>query len=175
MGYTCNANSTIPRKILLIGSCSSFSLEEIWSHGHAYCSIQVTQNYTSTLVFILSTGLYTDWWITLYSIFRCNNFYFVCFVCISLSLCPTFGGNNPGVRAELIHSLREEVSVICGCALVNRPSAFASISVSFITLYSTVEFFYLVNFVLHVYTYIHVISPSLYTLKSIRIPELCLT
>ena len=53
------------------------------------------------------------------------------FLAFCISLCPTFGGSNPGVRAELIHSLREELSVICGCALVNPPSAFASISVSF--------------------------------------------
>ncbi|KAM7498591.1 hypothetical protein LguiA_023005 [Lonicera macranthoides] len=48
---------------------------------------------------------------------------------VQFSLCPTVGGSNPGVRAELVHSLREELSVICGCALVHNPSAFASISV----------------------------------------------
>ncbi|KAL3508789.1 hypothetical protein ACH5RR_028190 [Cinchona calisaya] len=47
---------------------------------------------------------------------------------IQFSLCPTFGGSNPGLRAELTHSLKEELSLICGCALVARPSAFASVS-----------------------------------------------
>lgn len=47
---------------------------------------------------------------------------------VQFSLSPTIGGSNPGLRAELIHSLKEEVSVICGCALVTHPSAFASIS-----------------------------------------------
>ncbi|XP_027062129.1 uncharacterized protein [Coffea arabica] len=47
---------------------------------------------------------------------------------IQFSLCPTFGGSNPGLRAEFTHSLKEELSLICGCALVDRPSAFASVS-----------------------------------------------
>lgn len=47
-----------------------------------------------------------------------------------VSLCPTFGGSNPGMRAELIHLVKEQLSVICGCALTTHPSAFASISVS---------------------------------------------
>lgn len=47
---------------------------------------------------------------------------------VQFSLSPTIGGSNPGLRAELIHSLKEEVSVICGCALATHPSAFASIS-----------------------------------------------
>ncbi|KAM3696863.1 hypothetical protein ACJW30_06G071700 [Castanea mollissima] len=44
------------------------------------------------------------------------------------SLCPTFGGSNPGLRAELIHSVKEQLSLILGCAFVTHPSAFASIS-----------------------------------------------
>ncbi|KAA8526745.1 hypothetical protein F0562_009026 [Nyssa sinensis] len=48
---------------------------------------------------------------------------------IQFSVCPTFGGSNPGLRAELIHSMKEELSLICGCALMTHPSAFASISV----------------------------------------------
>lgn len=47
-----------------------------------------------------------------------------------VSVCPTFGGNNPGLRAELIHSVKEQLSLICGCALTTYPSAFASVSVS---------------------------------------------
>ena len=47
-----------------------------------------------------------------------------------VSLCPTFGGSSPGLRAELIHSVKEQLSLICGCAFVTHPSAFASISVS---------------------------------------------
>ncbi|KAK4576918.1 hypothetical protein RGQ29_027445 [Quercus rubra] len=44
------------------------------------------------------------------------------------SLCPTFGGSNPGLRAELIHSVKEQLSLILGCAFVTHPSAFASVS-----------------------------------------------
>ncbi|GMY33559.1 epstein-barr nuclear antigen [Fagus crenata] len=47
---------------------------------------------------------------------------------IQFSLCPTFGGSNPGLRAELIHSVKEQLSLILGCAFVTHPSAFASIS-----------------------------------------------
>lgn len=47
-----------------------------------------------------------------------------------VSVCPTFGGSNPGVRTELIHSVKEQLSLICGCALTTYPSAFASVSVS---------------------------------------------
>ncbi|CAK9151731.1 unnamed protein product [Ilex paraguariensis] len=50
---------------------------------------------------------------------------------IQFSLCPTFGGSNPGLRAELINTVKEDVSLICGCALETHPSAFASLSVSF--------------------------------------------
>lgn len=48
-----------------------------------------------------------------------------------VSLCPTFGGSNPGLRAELIHSVKEELNLICGCAFTPHPSVFASISVSY--------------------------------------------
>ncbi|XP_048321402.2 uncharacterized protein LOC107432613 [Ziziphus jujuba] len=48
---------------------------------------------------------------------------------VQCSLCPTFGGSNPGLRAELIHSVKEQLSLICGCSLVTPPSAFASISI----------------------------------------------
>ncbi|KAL6975583.1 hypothetical protein U1Q18_024375 [Sarracenia purpurea var. burkii] len=47
---------------------------------------------------------------------------------IQFSVCPTFGGSNPGLRAELIHSVNEELSLICGCACMSHPSVFASIS-----------------------------------------------
>ncbi|CAA0808720.1 Unknown protein [Striga hermonthica] len=48
---------------------------------------------------------------------------------VQFSLCPTFGGSCPGLRMELTHSLKEEVNLICGCAFVTHPSAFASVSV----------------------------------------------
>ncbi|KAG8364835.1 hypothetical protein BUALT_Bualt18G0039900 [Buddleja alternifolia] len=48
---------------------------------------------------------------------------------VQFSFCPTFGGSSPGLRMELTHSLKEELNLICGCALVTHPSAFASISV----------------------------------------------
>ncbi|KAB2616042.1 hypothetical protein D8674_022630 [Pyrus ussuriensis x Pyrus communis] len=48
---------------------------------------------------------------------------------IQFSLCPTFGGSNPGLRAELIHSVKEQLNLICGCAFTAHPSAFASVSV----------------------------------------------
>ncbi|TXG66683.1 hypothetical protein EZV62_007958 [Acer yangbiense] len=47
---------------------------------------------------------------------------------IQFSLCPTFGGSNPGMRAELIHSLKEELSLIYGYTFMTHPSAFASVS-----------------------------------------------
>ncbi|KAG2681598.1 hypothetical protein I3843_11G153200 [Carya illinoinensis] len=47
---------------------------------------------------------------------------------IQFSLCPTFGGSNPGLRAELIHTVKEQLSLIFGCAFMTHPSAFASIS-----------------------------------------------
>ncbi|XP_051134970.1 uncharacterized protein LOC127254112 [Andrographis paniculata] len=48
---------------------------------------------------------------------------------IQFSLCPTFGGSCPGLRMELTHSLKDELSLICGCAFVTHPSAYASVSV----------------------------------------------
>ncbi|KAG8472334.1 hypothetical protein CXB51_034259 [Gossypium anomalum] len=47
---------------------------------------------------------------------------------IQFSLCPTFGGSNPGLRAEVIHTVKDNLNLICGCSLVAHPSAFASIS-----------------------------------------------
>ncbi|CAL5390988.1 unnamed protein product [Camellia sinensis] len=47
---------------------------------------------------------------------------------VQFSVCPTFGGSNPGLQAELIHSVNEELSLICGCAFMSHPSAFASLS-----------------------------------------------
>ncbi|KAK1580948.1 hypothetical protein Q3G72_001590 [Acer saccharum] len=47
---------------------------------------------------------------------------------IQFSLCPTFGGSNPGMRAELIHSLKKELSLIYGYTFMTHPSAFASVS-----------------------------------------------
>lgn len=32
---------------------------------------------------------------------------------------------------EVTHSVKDELNLSCGCALVNRPSAFASASVSY--------------------------------------------
>ncbi|XP_057958274.1 uncharacterized protein LOC131151093 [Malania oleifera] len=48
---------------------------------------------------------------------------------LRFSVSPTFGGSSPGLRAELIHSVKEQLSLICGCALMAYPSAFASISI----------------------------------------------
>ncbi|XP_028772714.1 uncharacterized protein LOC114729843, partial [Neltuma alba] len=48
---------------------------------------------------------------------------------IQFSVCPTFGGSNPGLRAELIHSIKEKLNLIFGCAFMTYPSAFASISI----------------------------------------------
>ncbi|KAL5564956.1 hypothetical protein UlMin_028120 [Ulmus minor] len=48
---------------------------------------------------------------------------------VQFSLCPTLGGSNPGLRAELIHSVKEQLNLICGCSLAIHPSAFASISI----------------------------------------------
>ena len=47
-----------------------------------------------------------------------------------VSVCPSFGGSNPGLRAEIIRSVKEKLSLICGCAFTMHPSAFASVSVS---------------------------------------------
>ncbi|XP_062087309.1 uncharacterized protein LOC133794128 [Humulus lupulus] len=48
---------------------------------------------------------------------------------VQVSLCPTLGGSNPGVRAELIHSVKEHLNLICGYALATHPSAYASVSI----------------------------------------------
>ncbi|KAL7143466.1 hypothetical protein ABFS83_08G192800 [Erythranthe nasuta] len=48
---------------------------------------------------------------------------------IQCSLCPTFGGRCPGLRMELTHSVKEELNLICGCALATHSSAFASVAV----------------------------------------------
>nr|XP_025610879.1 uncharacterized protein LOC112703579 isoform X2 [Arachis hypogaea] len=48
---------------------------------------------------------------------------------VQFSVCPTVGGSNPGLRAELIHSVKEKLSLICGCAFMSYPSAFASVSI----------------------------------------------
>ncbi|XP_050218379.1 uncharacterized protein LOC126669094 [Mercurialis annua] len=48
---------------------------------------------------------------------------------VQFSLCPTFGGSNPGLRAELIHSMNEKMNMICGCAVTAHPSLFASLSI----------------------------------------------
>ncbi|KAJ9537774.1 hypothetical protein OSB04_030507, partial [Centaurea solstitialis] len=48
---------------------------------------------------------------------------------VQFSLQPTVGGSNPGVKAEVVHSLNEELSLIGGCCFVSHPCAFASLSV----------------------------------------------
>ncbi|KHN36919.1 hypothetical protein glysoja_001650 [Glycine soja] len=48
---------------------------------------------------------------------------------VQFSVCPTVGGSNPGLRAELIHSVKEKLNLICGCAFMTYPSAFASVSI----------------------------------------------
>jgi hypothetical protein len=47
---------------------------------------------------------------------------------IQVSVCPTFGGSNPGIKAEVIHSLSDDLNLICGYALNAHPSAFASVA-----------------------------------------------
>ncbi|CAM0954417.1 unnamed protein product [Alopecurus aequalis] len=47
---------------------------------------------------------------------------------IQVSVCPTFGGSDPRIRAEVIHSLKEELSVTYGLSCSSHPSAFTSIS-----------------------------------------------
>ncbi|XP_077228714.1 uncharacterized protein LOC143861711 [Tasmannia lanceolata] len=44
------------------------------------------------------------------------------------SICPTFGGSNPGLRTEIIHSMKEKLNLIYGCSCTAHPTAFASIS-----------------------------------------------
>ena len=46
------------------------------------------------------------------------------------SVCPTFGGSDPGIRAEFVHSLKEELNVMCGFSCSRHPSAFTALSVS---------------------------------------------
>ncbi|KAJ6417082.1 hypothetical protein OIU84_002887 [Salix udensis] len=48
---------------------------------------------------------------------------------VQFSLCPTFGGSNPGLHAELIHSVNDHLNLICGCTATMHPSAFASLSI----------------------------------------------
>ncbi|KAK8938846.1 hypothetical protein KSP39_PZI010945 [Platanthera zijinensis] len=48
---------------------------------------------------------------------------------IQLSICPTFGGSNPGLLAELIQSLKEKLSFICGLSCAAHSSAFASLAI----------------------------------------------
>ncbi|KAK1431040.1 hypothetical protein QVD17_14240 [Tagetes erecta] len=47
---------------------------------------------------------------------------------VQCSLHPTFGGNNPGLKAEVVHSVNEDLNLIAGCSLTSHPSAFASLS-----------------------------------------------
>ncbi|KAJ4799609.1 epstein-barr nuclear antigen [Rhynchospora pubera] len=51
---------------------------------------------------------------------------------VQLSLCRTFGGSNPGSRAELVHSiysLKEDINVICGFSSSTQPSVFTSLAI----------------------------------------------
>ncbi|KAL6845088.1 hypothetical protein ACP4OV_024583 [Aristida adscensionis] len=48
---------------------------------------------------------------------------------IQVSVCPTFGGSDPGVRAEVVHSLKEELNVMCGLSCSRHPSAFTALSI----------------------------------------------
>ncbi|RLN01083.1 uncharacterized protein C2845_PM06G00280 [Panicum miliaceum] len=47
---------------------------------------------------------------------------------IQVSVCPTFGGSDPGIRAEFVHSLKEELNVMCGFSCSRHPSAFTALS-----------------------------------------------
>jgi hypothetical protein len=47
---------------------------------------------------------------------------------IQLSVTPTFGGRNAGWKAELIQSVKDKLSIACGCAFTVHPTAFASVS-----------------------------------------------
>ncbi|KAG2305606.1 hypothetical protein Bca52824_025354 [Brassica carinata] len=47
---------------------------------------------------------------------------------LQLSVCPTFGGGNLGMKAEVIHSLSDDLNLIYGYTLNAHPSAFASVS-----------------------------------------------
>ncbi|KAF6991273.1 hypothetical protein CFC21_008376 [Triticum aestivum] len=46
-----------------------------------------------------------------------------------VSVCPTLGGSDPGIRAEIVHSLKEEIGVSCGFSCSRHPSAFTSLSI----------------------------------------------
>ncbi|XP_071730092.1 uncharacterized protein [Rutidosis leptorrhynchoides] len=48
---------------------------------------------------------------------------------VQFSLHPTIGGSNPGVKAEVVHSVKEDLNLIGGCSFTSHPSAFASVSV----------------------------------------------
>ncbi|KAF8715719.1 hypothetical protein HU200_026663 [Digitaria exilis] len=47
---------------------------------------------------------------------------------IQVSVCSTFGGSDPGIRTEFVHSLKEEVNVMCGFSCSRHPSAFTALS-----------------------------------------------
>ncbi|KAL9666234.1 hypothetical protein QQ045_000560 [Rhodiola kirilowii] len=49
---------------------------------------------------------------------------------VQLSVSPTFGGSNPGWQAEVLHSIKEQLSLVYGCSFATHPSAFALVSVS---------------------------------------------
>ncbi|XP_062206749.1 uncharacterized protein LOC133908648 isoform X2 [Phragmites australis] len=48
---------------------------------------------------------------------------------IQVSVCPTFGGSNPGVHAEVAHSLKEELNLMCGLSCSRHPSAFTALAI----------------------------------------------
>ncbi|CAD6230013.1 unnamed protein product [Miscanthus lutarioriparius] len=48
---------------------------------------------------------------------------------IQVSVCPTFGGSDPGVRAEVVHSLKEELNLMCGLSCSRHPSAYTALSI----------------------------------------------
>lgn len=92
--------------------------------------------YFSSIFLLLLTELFVSniWMLSLTLLSCIFNFFHTswCFWCsiYMFSVCPTIGGSNPGLRAELIHSVKEKLSLICGCAFTTYPSAFASVSVS---------------------------------------------
>ncbi|XP_078431206.1 uncharacterized protein LOC144703011 [Wolffia australiana] len=47
---------------------------------------------------------------------------------VQISVCPTFGGSNPGLQTEVIHSLEENISLVLGHFCATHPSAYASIA-----------------------------------------------
>ncbi|KAJ1285236.1 hypothetical protein BS78_03G264500 [Paspalum vaginatum] len=48
---------------------------------------------------------------------------------VQVSVCPTFGGSDPGVRAEVVHSLKEELNLMCGLSCSRHPSAFTALAI----------------------------------------------